>query len=99
MLDADGTLAVASVHCTPLDFSNVRVTLASKDNVVHLFPSLAQIDGGNYSGNITLDRRGATPSLSLDEHLSGIDMTRLLAGTAHKGRMAGRGNGKGRATG
>jgi AsmA protein len=91
-LDADGTLALAAVHFSPLDFSNVRVTVASKDNVVHLYPSIAQIDGGNYSGNITLDRRGAAPTLSLDEHLKGIDMTRLLAGTAYKGRMSGRGN-------
>jgi len=91
-LDADGTLAVASVHFSPLDFSNVHVTLVSKDNVVHLFPSLAQIDGGSYSGNITLDRRGATPTLSMDEHLSGVDMARLLAGTSYKGRLTGGGN-------
>jgi AsmA protein len=91
-LDAEGTLTVGSVHFSPLDFSNVRLTLASKDNVVHLYPSLAQIDGGSYSGNITLDRRGATPTLSMDEHLSGVDMTRLLAGTSYKGRVSGRGN-------
>ncbi len=90
--DAEGTLTMASVHFSPLDFSNVRLTLTSKDNVVHLFPSLAQIDGGSYSGNITLDRRGATPLLSLDEHLSGVDMNRLLAGTSYKGRLTGRGN-------
>jgi AsmA protein len=90
--DADGTLSIASVHFSPLDFSNVRLTLASKDNVVHLYPSLAQIDGGSYSGNITLDQRGATPTLNMDEHLSGVDMTRLLAGTSYKGRLSGRGN-------
>jgi AsmA protein len=90
--DADGTFTVRSVHFSPLDFSNVRLTLASKDNVVHLYPSLAQIDGGNYSGNITLDHRGAIPTLSIDEHLSGVDMTRLLAGTPYKGRMSGHGN-------
>jgi AsmA protein len=90
--DAEGTLTMAAVHFSPLDFSNVRLTLASKDNVVHLFPSLAQIDGGSYSGNITLDRRGATPTLSMDEHLSGVDMARLLAGTSYKGRLSGRGN-------
>jgi AsmA protein len=28
----------------------------------------------------------------MDEHLSGVDMTRLLAGTPYKGRMTGRGN-------
>ncbi|HEY4444437.1 MAG TPA: AsmA family protein [Steroidobacteraceae bacterium] len=91
-IDADGTLSVGSVHFSALDFSNVRVTVASKDGVAHLFPALAQIDGGNYSGNITVDRRGATPALSLDEHLKGVDMTRLLARTSYKGRLSGRGN-------
>ena len=91
-LDAEGTLAMASVHFSPLDFSNVHVTLVSKDNVVHLYPALAQIDGGSYSGNITLDRRGATPTLSMDEHLSGVDMARLMAGTSYKGRLTGGGN-------
>ncbi len=90
--DVEGTLAIGSVHFSPLDFSTVRLTLVSKDNVVHLFPALAQIDGGSYSGNITVDRRGTTPTLSMDEHLSGVDMTRLMAGTPYKGRITGRGN-------
>jgi AsmA protein len=89
--DADGILSVGSVHVSALDFSNVRVTVAAKDRVLHLFPSLAQIDGGHYSGDITLDERGATPVLSLDEHFNGVDMTRLLAGTANKGRLTGQG--------
>ena len=88
---ADGVLSVGSLHLSPLDFANVRVTLTLRDEVAHLFPALAQIDGGNYSGNITVDERGATPALSLDEHVSGVDMTRLLAGTSYKGRMSGRG--------
>jgi AsmA protein len=92
MPDADGTLSVGALHFSPLDFSNVRLTLGSKAGVVHLYPSLAQIDGGSYSGNITLDHRGATPLLSIDEHLSGVDMARLLAGTSYKGRLSGHGN-------
>jgi len=92
MPDADGTLSVGSLHFSPLDFSNVRLTLASKAGVLHLFPSLAQIDGGSYSGNITIDHRGATPVLSIDEHLSGVDMSRLLASTSYKGRLSGHGN-------
>jgi len=89
---ADGTLTVAALHFAPLEFSNVRLTLASKDGVAHLFPSLAQIDGGSYSGNITVDARGAVPTLSLDEHLSGVDVAQLVAGTSYKGRVSGRGN-------
>ena len=90
--EMDGTLSVGSLHFSPLDFANVRLTLASKDNVVHLFPSLAQIDGGSYSGNVTLDERGTAPAISIDEHLSGVDMVRLTAATAYKGRISGRGN-------
>jgi AsmA protein len=90
--DVDGTLTVGSVRFSPLDFTNVRLTFASKDDVVHLFPCLAQIDGGSYSGNITLDDRGAMPILSMDEHLSGVDMARLLAATPYKGRLSGHGN-------
>jgi AsmA protein len=92
MPDADGTLAVGSLHFSPLDFSNMRLTLSSKAGVLHLFPSLAQIDGGSYSGNVTVDHRGATPVLAIDEHLSGVDMARLLAGTSYKGRLSGHGN-------
>jgi AsmA protein len=88
----DGTLSVAALHFAPLEFSNVRLTLASKDGVAHLFPSQAQIDGGSYSGNITVDAHGAVPSLSMDEHLTGVDMAQLLAGTSYKGRVSGRGN-------
>lgn len=90
--EADGTLTVGSLHFSPLDFSNVRLTLASKDNVMHLFPAQAQIDGGSYSGNITLDRRTPVLALTLDEHLSGVDMARLLAATSYKGKLSGHGN-------
>jgi AsmA protein len=57
-----------------------------------LYPSLAQIDGGSYSGNITVDDRDATPTVSMDEHLSSVDMARLLAATPYKGRLTGRGS-------
>lgn len=91
-MDADGTLTMGSVHFAPLDFTNVKVTLSSKNNVLHLYPAQASIDGGSYSGNITLDRRTPVPVLSMDEHLSGVDMGRLLAATSYKGKLSGRGN-------
>jgi AsmA protein len=89
---ADGVLSVGSVHFAGMDLTNVRASFASKDHVVHLFPVQAQIDGGRYSGDVTLDRRGAVPVLSLDEHFVGIDVSRLLANGAYHGRLSGRGN-------
>jgi AsmA protein len=91
-MDANGTLTLGAVHFSSLDFTSVRFTLASKGGVMRLYPSQALIDGGRYSGDITVDTRGAAPALSLDEHLSGIDMARLLANTSYKGRLSGHGN-------
>src|SRR6185437_1916894 len=91
-MDANGTLTLGAGHFSPLDLTSVRFTLASKGGVMRLFPSQALIDGGRDSGDITVDTRGATPALSLDAHLSGIDMPRLLATTSYKGRLSGPGN-------
>ncbi len=90
-LEVNGTLAVGSVHVAPLDLANVTLTVATHDQVMHVFPIKAQVDGGQYSGDITWDSRGATPAVSMDEHLSGIDVGRLVAQS--KGmHVAGKGN-------
>jgi AsmA protein len=87
---ADGTLTAAAANFLGLEFTDLRITVASKDSVTHLFPIEAHIDGGRYSGDITLDDRGAVRSVSINEHLNDIDMARLLAHGAQKGRMSGR---------
>ncbi|HEY2530956.1 MAG TPA: AsmA family protein [Xanthobacteraceae bacterium] len=89
-LEANGTLTIKSAKIARMDLSNVRVSLAAKDRVMHFSPVEAQLDGGHSSGDITLDSRGATPVLSIDEQLSAIDMAQLLANTAGKGRLSGR---------
>lgn len=91
-LDANGTLAVGSVHAAPLDLTNVKVTVATNDKVMHIFPLKAQIYGGQYSGDVTLDSRTAMPVLSLDEHLSGIDVGKLMASGSRYLHVSGRGN-------
>jgi len=87
---ADGTLTAAAATFLGMEFTDLRITVASKDSVTHLFPIEAHIDGGRYSGDITLDDRGAVRSVSIDEHLNEIDMARLLARGAQKGRVSGR---------
>jgi len=97
-LQANGTLRVGRLDFSGLDFTNARLTVSSKDAVIHVFPSQAQIDGGRYSGDITLDRRGSTPVLSLDEHLADVDMARWSGSGPKSGRLSGRGNFNLRAT-
>jgi AsmA protein len=89
-LNARGTFKLKAAHVARLDLSDLRIGLLAQDNVMHLFPVEAQIDGGRYSGDITWDRRGAVPTLSVDEHLTGVDMARLLAAGGQKRRLSGR---------
>jgi len=90
LMAADGTVTLNHAHFSNLDFNNLKVTLGVHDGVTHLFPIEAQLDGGRYSGDIVYDQRAPVPSLSLDEHLTGVDMAQLLAKTAQKGRLSGR---------
>jgi AsmA protein len=89
-LTAEGTFSLAAAHAGGLDFTNLNVTVDMKDNVTHLYPLEAQLYGGKYSGDLTYDARTASPSISMDEHLSGVDMTQLAAKTKAKGRVSGK---------
>jgi AsmA protein len=97
-LQANGTLSIGSLHMSPLDLSNVKLTLAASAGLMHVFPLKAQIDGGQYSGDITLDSHGSTPTVSLDEHLSGIDVAKLSS-NPRSVHLSGRGNVALKATG
>jgi AsmA protein len=52
----------------------------------------AQLYGGDYAGDITLDSRGATPALQLNQRMTGIDVGQLLNDLAKSRRLLGRGN-------
>lgn len=94
-IEANGTLTVGSIHLSQLDLTNLQATVVTKDKVVHIHPLEALIDGGRYSGDVTLDQRPAVPALSFDEHLTGIDVGKLLASTSgqqKKVHLSGHGN-------
>ncbi len=91
-LEAQGTLTIGSLHLSPLEVTDVQATFAAKDGVARLFPLQAQVNGGRYSGDITLDRRGAVPKLTVDEHLSAVDRTSIAARHGEVMHLSGRGN-------
>jgi AsmA protein len=89
-LTAAGTFSLAAARAGGLDFTNLNVTVDMKDNVTHLHPLEAQLYGGRYSGDLTYDARTASPSISMDEHLTDVDLTQLAANSKAKGRVSGK---------
>ena len=63
-----------------------------QDAVARFAPLKAQLYGGQYSGNIGLDMRPAVPRLTMDEHMSGIDIAKFMKEYADSERLSGKGN-------
>ena len=89
-MTAAGTFTLAAAHAAGLNLTNLSVTVEMRDNVTHLHPLEAQVYGGRYSGDLTYDAHTATPALSMDEHLSSVDVAQLTANTKAKGRVSGK---------
>jgi AsmA protein len=89
---ADGLFTLGEAKAAGMDLTLLRVVVASHDGVTRLNPITAALDGGQFAADVTLDQRSAVAALSLDEHLTGVDLARLLANTGEKGRASGRAN-------
>ncbi len=91
-LNAHGTLNVGAAVFAGVQYSNLRIGVNAAGGRLRVFPSEAQMYGGQYSGDISIDASGRTPRLSFDEHLTGIDFALLLKDMLETQRMSGRGN-------
>jgi AsmA protein len=91
-LDVKGQLRVGRAKVADLPFTEVRLPLEAKDGLTHLGPTQAKMFGGTYGGDIVLDARPARATLSMNEHVRGIDMGALLKAGFETTRVVGRGN-------
>jgi AsmA protein len=86
-----GSLAIGQATVSGLALTNLKVGLDADEGLIHLAPTRAQLYGGQFTGDITLDTRAATPSLKLKQTLSGIDVSKLLQDYAKTKRLSGKG--------
>jgi AsmA protein len=91
-LQMDGKLAIGSATIAGVTATQVRANVAAKDGVTHISPATAKLYGGDYSGDITLDERGSTPALRLDQRFTGVDVASFLKDFAKLQRVSGSAN-------
>jgi len=91
-LQVAGTIAISSATIVGVTVTQVRANVATKEGVTRISPATAKLYGGSYSGDITLDERGSSPALKLDQSLTGVDVTLLLQDFAKLRRVSGRAN-------
>ena len=91
-LNAHGTLNAGAAVFAGVQYSKLRIGVNADAGKVHVFPSEAQMYGGQYRGDISIDASGRVPRLSVDEHLTGIDFAPLMSDMLETHRISGHGN-------
>jgi AsmA protein len=87
-----GTATIGQATVSNLKVTQVSATVAAKDGIVRVAPARAQLYGGAFAGDITLDARTPDNAFKIDETLTNVDMAALLKDFAKSQRLSGRGN-------
>jgi AsmA protein len=91
-LDVKGQLSIGQAIVSKMPFTAIRLPLEVKGGRAHLGPTAAKLFGGSYDGDIVLDARAATATLSTNEHVKSIDVGALMKAGFDTTRVSGRGN-------
>ena len=76
-LNARGKFALKKATLGNIVLENVDLGLNSSNGKMRVFPISSQLFGGAYEGDVRIDVSGATPALSLNEKISGVDLAKL----------------------
>ncbi len=91
-LNMHGTVSVGEAVFAGIQYQNLRVGLNAAGGRVRVFPSEAQMYGGQYHGDIGIDASGKLARVSFDEHVTGVDFAPLFHDMFETRHITGRGN-------
>ncbi|MEJ0100131.1 MAG: AsmA family protein [Pseudomonadota bacterium] len=91
-LRAKGAFNVGAIKVGGARLTKLSAGINIADAVARLGPLQADLYDGHYNGDIGIDMRPAAPKLTMDEHMAGIDIAKLMKDYANSGLLSGKGN-------
>jgi len=88
-LEIQGKLGIQKLKAMNLHSSDVVMQVAARNGLITLGPNQAKLYSGKYAGRISLDVRGKTPLMNVDESLSGVDLAPMLKDALQFDRFTG----------
>mgnify|MGYP001815826021 CR=1 FL=1 len=76
-LNARGEFSIGSVRIADLELDNVAATIDASGGRLRIHPVSADLYGGKYSGDVSINASGAVPTLALNESVTGVDLAQL----------------------
>ena len=91
-LKVKGIFAVGAIKVAGARLTKLSAGINIGGAVAQFAPLQAEMYDGRYTGNIGLDMRQAVPRLTMDEHMAGIDIAKLMKDYADSNLLSGKGN-------
>ncbi|MDH3621317.1 MAG: AsmA family protein [Gammaproteobacteria bacterium] len=92
-LNARGDLEIGTVMIGGLQLDQVSLTLNASGGNLRIHPITAALYGGSYSGDVRIDARAASPVLSMNETVQGVDLAKLARAMFEQDNITGSING------
>lgn len=90
-LDLGGKIKIGQVKILKLNTANIEVGIESKAGVLAVNPIAADLYEGKVAGDIRIDAREKTPTITVKNALSGIQISPLLADFSDTDKLSGKG--------
>ena len=91
-LAMQGKFRIQKLKAMNLHSSDVVVQVAADNGLITLGPNQAKLYSGKYAGRTTLDVRGKTPTLAIDESVSGVELAPMLKDALRFDKFSGTAN-------
>jgi len=98
-INARGGLTVGEAYLGALKFENVELGLNAANGNLRIHPVSAGLFEGSYTGDVRIDASGATPVLSVNEQVSGVQLGALARAMFEEENVTGAINGTFKLTG
>ncbi len=88
-LSVQGKFRIQQLKAMNLHSSDALVQVTADNGLITLGPNSARLYSGKYAGRTTLDVRGKTPALAIDESVSGVELAPMLKDALQFDKFAG----------
>src|SRR3989338_3018428 len=90
-LKLDGSLRIGTLKVANVKSSNVRLDVKARNGQVNVAPLSANLYQGSMKGSVSVNAQ-ATPSIAINQNLSGVNVAALTRDAADFDTLEGRGN-------
>jgi len=90
-LNLDGSLRIGTLKVANVKSSKVRLDIKARNGVVNINPLSANLYQGSMDGSVSVNAQ-ATPSIAINQSLSGVNVAALTKDAANFDTLEGKGN-------